>query len=202
MKELPLQFNNSETPKSTREWTALAHLYAQHSRWAECEKACLEVLERQSDNLEITELMSTACLQNEHLDAAEHLLQALLRRVPLDPWYRIRYATLLQAQGKLGASLQELLRLKEMKLPEAFMNEIDDSIEYIDQMQFQQVMVLLEHNVELRNALARNPRQELNALGFHLTEPAIEMLQNVLWEHFDQAPFHAPEIPEHVPRIH
>ncbi|MEO6907069.1 MAG: hypothetical protein ABI210_04185, partial [Abditibacteriaceae bacterium] len=73
---------------------------------------------------------------------------------------------------------------------------------YLDQMQFQQVMVLLEHNMELRNALARNPRDELQALGFQLTEPAIEMLQNILWEHFNQAPFNAPEISEHVPRIH
>jgi hypothetical protein len=69
-------------------------------------------------------------------------------------------------------------------------------------MQFQQVMVLLEHNLELRNALARNPREELQTLGFQLTEPTIEMLQNVLWEHFNQAPFHAPEIPEQAPRIH
>jgi hypothetical protein len=185
-----------------QEWSALAHLYAQNSRWPECEKACLEVLERQSDNLEITELMSTACLQNEHLDAAEHLLQTLLRRVPLDPWYRMRYATLLQTQGKLGAAQQELLRLQQTKLPEAFAIEIENSIEYLDQMQFQQVMVLLEHNLELRNALARNPREELQILGFQLTESTIEMLQNVLWEHFNQAPFHAPEISEQAPRIH
>lgn len=202
MKELPLQFDHSQTPRSTREWAALAHLYAQNSRWLECEKACLEVLEHQSDNLEITELMSTACLQNEHLDAAEHLLQTLLRRVPLDPWYRIRYATLLQTQGKLGASQQELLRLQTMKLPEAFTKEIEDSIEYLNQIQFQQVIVLLEHNKELRNALAQNPHEELQALGFQLTEPAIEMLQNVLWEHFNQAPFKAPEMSEPIPRIH
>ena len=202
MKELPLQFDDSQPPKSMQEWSALAHLYAQNSRWPECEKACLEVLERQSDNLEITELMSTACLQNEHLDAAEHLLQTLLRRVPLDPWYRMRYATLLQVQGKLSAAQRELLRLQQMKLPEAFAMEIENSIEYLDQMQFQQVMVLLEHNLELRNALARNPREELQTLGFQLTEPTIEMLQNVLWEHFNQAPFHAPEIPEQAPRIH
>lgn len=187
---------------STQDWIALAHTYAQNSRWAECEEACLEILERQSDNLEITELMSTACLQNEHLDAAEHLLQTLLRRVPMDPWYRMRYATLLQTQGKLGLAQQELLRLQLTKLPEAFLREIENSIEYLDQMQFQQVLVLLEHNMELRNALARNPRDELQTLGFRLTETAIEMLQNVLWEHFNQAPFNAPEISEHAPRIH
>lgn len=201
MKELTSQFDPSQS-RSAQEWAALAHLHAQNSRWEECEKACLEVLERQSDNLEITELMSTACLQNDHLDAAEHLLQTLLRRVPLDPWYRIRYATLLQAQGKLGASIQELLRLREMKLPKAFAKEIEDSIAYVDQMQFQQVMVLLEHNNELCAALARNPHQELETLGFHLTEPAIEMLQNVLWEHFNQAPFSEQEIPAQAPRIH
>jgi hypothetical protein len=42
----------------------------------------------------------------------------------------------------------------------------------------------------------------LQALGFQLTGTAIEMLQNVLWEHFDQAPFNAPEITEQIPRIH
>ncbi len=202
MKELSQQFDNSQPPRTAQDWAALAHLCAQTSRWPECEKACLEVLERQSDNLEITELMSTACLQNEHLEAAEHLLQTLLRRVPLDPWYRMRYATLLQTQGKLGAAQRELLRLQQMKLPEAFAKEINDAIEYQDHMQFQQVVVLLEHNRELRNALARNPQEELQNLGFQLTEPAIEMLQNVLWEHFDQAPFNAPEIPEQLPRIH
>jgi len=202
MKELPVQFDDSKPPKTAWEWSVLAHQYAQNSRWQECEEACLEVLERQSDNLEITELMSAACLQNEHWDAAEHLLQTLLRRVPLDPWYRMRYATLLQTQGKLGAAQQELLRLQQMRPPKEFTREIESSIEYLDQMQFQQVMVLLEHNMELRNALARKPHEELQALGFRLTEPTIEMLQNVLWEHFNQAPFNAPEIPEHIPRIH
>ncbi|MEO6908532.1 MAG: tetratricopeptide repeat protein, partial [Abditibacteriaceae bacterium] len=120
MKALSSQFNNSEPPKSTQEWAARAHSSAQNSRWPECEEACLEVLERQSDNLEITELMATACLQTGHLDAAEHLLQTLLRRVPLDPWYRMRYATLLQTQGKFGAAQRELLRLQLIKLPEAF----------------------------------------------------------------------------------
>lgn len=202
MKELPQQFDDTQPSQTTIEMVALAHLYAHNSSWPACEKACLEVLEHQSDNLEITELMATACLQNEHLDAAEHLLQTLLRRVPLDPWYRMRFATLLQTQGKLGAAQQELLRLQRMKLPEAFVREVEHSIEYLDQLQFQQVMVLLEHNMELRNALARNTREELQTLGFQLTEPAIEMLQNLLWEHFNQAPFNAPEISGHVPRIH
>lgn len=202
MKELSSQLNNSQSPKSTQEWAAIAHSYAQNSRWSECEKACLEVLELQTDNLEITELMSTACLQTEHLDAAEHLLQTLLRRVPLDPWYRMRYATLLQTQGKLGAAQRELLRLQLTTLPDAFAREIENSIEYLDQMQFQHVMILVEHNQELRNALARNPRDELQSLGFQLTDPAIEMLQNILWEHFNQAPFNAPEIAEQAPRIH
>jgi len=202
MKESSSQFNNSPLPESIHDWTSVARTCAQNSRWTECEEACLQVLERQSDNLEITELMSIACLQNGHLDAAEHLLETLLRRVPLDPWYRMRYATLLQTQGKLGAAQRELLRLQQLKLPAAFAREVEESIDYLDHLQFQQVMVLLEHNIELRNALATNPRDELQALGFQLTGTAIEMLQNVLWEHFDQAPFNAPEITEQIPRIH
>lgn len=202
MKKASVHFSSSESPKSTQEWADLARSYARDSRWLECEQACLEVLDRQSDNLEITELMSMACLQNEHLDAAKHLLQTLLRRVPMDPWYRMRYAALLQMQGKLGAAQKELLQLERMKLPEAFTREIKDSIEYLDQLQFQQVLVLVEYNLELRNELAHNPREELQTLGFQLTESAIEMLQNVLWEHFNQAPFNAPDIPDHIPRIH
>lgn len=202
MNEIPFQFDNFVSPKSLQELTTLAYSYAQNSRWPECEKTCLEVLERQSDNLEITELMATACLQNDHLETAEHLLQTLLRRVPLDPWYRMRYATLLQTMGKLGAAQRELLRLQWSKLPDAFAKEVEDSIEYLDQMQFQQVMVLVEHNVDLRNALARSPHNELQKLGFQLTDSTIEMLQNVLWEHFNKAPFNAPEISDNAPRIH
>lgn len=197
--------------KGTCHWSAneqvlllseLAHLYAQDSRWTECEEVCMKVLELQSDHLAMTELMATACLQTGHLDAAGHLLESLLRRAPLDPWFRLRYASLLQMQGKLGSAQQELLLLDAMDLAPPIAAEVKTAVEYLDHLQFQQTVVLLESNVELRTALAHDPRGQLEILGFRLTDAALEMLQNMLWEHFGKSPFESLDYPSAPSRLH
>jgi hypothetical protein len=79
---------------------------------------------------------------------------------------------------------------------------VKNSIEYLDQMQFQQVIALLENNVELRKAIAGDPHNQLEMLGFHLTEAALETLQNALWEHFGQTPFDTAEVSRNITRLH
>jgi len=183
-------------------WTELAYLYGQDSRWEECERACLEVLERDGDSIQIMELMATACLQTLHLDAAEQLLQNLLQRAPLDPWFRLRYATLLQMQGKSGNAQRELQRLLAMKIPALLQEEVRAHMQHLDELQIQQIAVLLQNTPGLPVTMARDPRKQLEEMGFHVTDPAIETIQNLLWEHFDQSPWLSLDQQNATPRLH
>jgi|GEM_PF-7014032 len=183
-------------------WSELAYLYAQDSRWEECERACLEALERDANSIQIMELMATACLQTLHLDAAEQLLQNLLQRAPLDPWFRLRYATLLQMQGKTGDAQRELQRLLAMKIPAPLKEEVHQHMQHLDDLQIQQIAALLQNTPGLPATMARDPRQQLEAMGFHVTDPAIETIQNLLWEHFNQSPWLSLERQNGSPRLH
>ena len=121
-------------------------------------------------------------------------MRALLTISPLDPLHRLRLATLLQLQGKLGEATREFERTIEMHGHMPIVAEAYGALENLERMQTQQVLMLASERLDFRRLLETDIIEALDSLGFYLSEGACESLQHTIWD--------GSFFEEEAPRVH
>lgn len=178
-------------------WAAMAEVQLEAQDWRACVEACLQVLELAPRHHLVQEILATALLQQGQLEAAEQVMRGLLIISPRDPMHRLRLATLLQLQGRLGAALEEYTRVADDYPDMPFVEEATEAIEMLDRMQTQQILMRAHEQAGFRLALERNLDDVLIENGFSLSDSGYEALRHMVWdgryEDDDELP---------LPRIH
>lgn len=188
--------NVSDAPKSTSLWQALAEAQLEAQNWNGCIEACREVLESEPRHHFGREMMATAFLHSGRIDEAEKVMRELLLLSPRDPLHRLKFATLLQLQGKSGASSREFQRVADSHPNAPFVDEAHDAIETLDHIQIQQVLMRAGEDSEFAEQLESAFEAALPENGFHLSESGRESLRHILG---DGRPDYGSQAP---PRIH
>ncbi len=169
---------NSDAQISLLLGLAETHLGAQN--WDAGAQACREILKRQTRHHAALELLATAHLQTNQLDAAIEVMQRLLAISPRDPLHRLKLATLMQLQGELGASSREFQRVLETHGDFPFANDANEAVEALDRLQTQQILMLAAEQNNFRLNLERHFDAALAEGGFHLSESGRESLRHMV----------------------
>jgi tetratricopeptide (TPR) repeat protein len=161
-------------------WQALAEAQWDARSWEGCIGACTRFLELQPRSLPVLEMQATALLQAGQPEQSMKVMQELLRLSPRDPLHRLRYATLLQLQGRSGDALREFQRVL-LQYPDApFVGEANEAVEALDSIQIQQILMIAGEEHDFRYSLQQEMETVLSANGFYLSENGRESLRNML----------------------
>jgi len=163
-------------------WQALAEAQLEAQNWDACLVACQFLLEIAPQHHFGLEVMATALLQNGDPTAAEVVMRELLQISPRDVLHRLRLATLLQLQGKLGESAREFERVLAMRLDFPIAEEAREALETLERMQTQQVLILASERLDFRRFLETDMEDALQSLNFYLTDNGRESLQHMIWD--------------------
>lgn len=186
--ETALKLNGRKRSKALDErdslalWLALAEAQLEAQNWSACLSSC-EILLQMAPNHHFTlEILATALLQSGDPAAAEKVMRELLQRSPFDPLHRLRLATLLQLQGKLGESAREFERVLEMHRNSPIVEEAREALETLERMQTQQILMLASERLDFRRQLEEDMESALEALGFYLSTNGRDSLQHMIWD--------------------
>ncbi|HVF09232.1 MAG TPA: tetratricopeptide repeat protein [Abditibacteriaceae bacterium] len=178
-------------------WQALAEAQLEAQAWEECIRACQASLQLAPHHHCTQEILATALLHSGQIEAAEHVMRNLLLRSPRDPLHRLKLATLLQLQGRLGEALREFERVLDTDASQPLAPEAYEAIEALDKMQIQQILLRASEQTTFRLYLERDFDAALQDVGFYLSESGREALRHMVGEgHWDDDFSVAP------PRIH
>jgi tetratricopeptide (TPR) repeat protein len=178
-------------------WQALAEAQLEALAWDECISACLAALQLAPQHHCVQEILATALLHSGQIETAERVMRNLLLRSPRDPLHRLKLATLLQLQGRLGEALREFQRVLETDASQPLAPEAYEAIEALDKMQIQQILLRASEQTTFRLYLERDFDAALQDIGFHLSEGGREALRHMVGEgHWEDDFSMAP------PRIH
>lgn len=169
-------------PDAIALWQALAETQLEAQNWGACIVACqalLEMVPRQHSGME---LLATALLQNGDPVASEVVMRELLQLSPRDVLHRLRLATLLQLQGKLGEATREFERVLGMRLDFPIADEAREAMETLERMQTQQVLILASQRLDFRRLLESDMESALESLNFYLSEDGRDSLQHAIWD--------------------
>lgn len=163
-------------------WLALAEAWLEAQNWGACRAACDILLQHSPQHHSAREILATALLQSGDPAAAEEVMRELLKMSPFDPLHRLRLATLLQLQGKLGESAREFERVLDMHRSSPIVAEARDALEVLERMQTQQILLLVSERLDFRRHLEADMETALDTLGFYLSENGRESLQHMIWD--------------------
>lgn len=186
--ETALKLNSRKKSTPLREqdsialWQALAESQFEAQNWGACISASRILLEISPRHHAGLELLATALLQQGDSATAEEAMRELLSLSPLDPLHRLRLATLLQLQGKLGEATREFERTIEMYRDLPIIEEAREALETLERMQTQQVLILASERLDFRRLLETNMSEALESLGFYLSDNGRESLQHTIWD--------------------
>ncbi len=186
--ETALKLNGRKRSKALDErdsialWLALAEAQLEAQNWSACLKSCEVLLKLSPRHHFGMEILATALLQSGDPAAAEKVMRELLQLSPFDPLHRLRLATLLQLQGKLGASALEFERVIDIHRDAPILEEAREALETLERMQTQQILMLASERLDFRRHLEDDMESALETLGFHLSENGRESLQHMIWD--------------------
>lgn len=163
-------------------WQALAEAQLEAQNWVACVSACQELLELSPGHHFGLEVLATALLQDGDTVNAEEVMRELLQKSPFDPLHRLRLATLLQLQGKLGEATREFERVVEMYGSMPMVNEAREAMETLERMQTQQVLMMAAERLDFRRQLEQDLDSALGSLDFYLTDNGRESLRHMVWD--------------------
>lgn len=161
---------------------ALAETQLESQSWQACVNSCQALLKLSPNHHLALEILATALIQSGDPVSAEEVIRKLLLLSPLDALHRLRLGTLLHIQGKLGESAREFERVLTLSQIPFVRDEAANSIENLEQMQIQQVLVIAAEQPEFRHELESDIDTALDSLGFYLTDNGKEMLLHTLWD--------------------
>ena len=167
-------------------WQALAEAQLEAQAWEECIIACHAGLQLAPQHHCTQEILATALLHSGQIETAERVMRNLLLRSPRDPLHRLKLATLLQLQGRLGEALREFQRVLESDANQPLAPEAYEAIDALDKMQIQQILLRASEQTTFRLYLERDFDAALHDIGFHLSEGGREALRHMIgdgqWE--------------------
>ena len=163
-------------------WQALAEAWLEAQNWSACQAACEILLQLSPRHHFAMEILATALLQSGAIASAENVMRELLQLSPFDPLHRLRLATLLQLQGKLGESTREFERVIDMHRSFPILEEAREALETLERMQTQQVLMLASERLDFRRHLETDLDGALETLGFYLSDNGRESLQHMIWD--------------------
>lgn len=172
------------------------NLHAQN--WEECIAACRALLARDSRHHYAQESLATSLMQLGQIEEATSATARLVELSPLDPFHRLRLATLFQMRGKNGDSTREFERVALMYPNEPFSDDARDAVENLDRLQTSQIFLLAAEQPTFRWLLEREPVVALEENGFYLSENGLESLKQMIPGYDEDA---LPE-PGNAPKIH
>lgn len=161
-------------------WLALAETHLAGQNWELGAQACGEILRLSPRHHAALELLATTCLQTNQLDAAIEAIELLLLISPRDPLHRLKLATLLQLQGRLGESSQEFQRVLELYPTMPFSEDAEEAVEALDRLQTQQILMMASEQTTFRLKLERAFDMALAEGGFHLSDNGRESLRHMV----------------------
>lgn len=173
---------NSTAPQSVRIelWLALAEAHLSAQQWKEGAQACGEILRLDAHHHSALELLATVYLQTNDLENAVDVMEQLLSISPRDPLHRIKLATLLQLQGKLGEASLEFQRVLELYPAMPFAQDASEAVEALDRLQTQQILMMAAEQNTFRLHLERHFDRALLESGFYLSESGRESLRHMV----------------------
>lgn len=148
--------------------------------WGACQVTAKTILQNSPRHHFALEILATAQLHSGQIDEAAEVMQMLLLISPRDPLHRLKYATLLQLQGRSGASLEEFSRVLQSYPDAPFASDAHDAIELLDTMQIQQILIRASEQEIFRLQLQRAFDETLQQHGFHLSENGRESLRHMI----------------------
>ena len=163
-------------------WQALAEAQLEAQDWDACIAACSAALHLAPQHHCVQEILATALLHSGQIEAAEQVMRNLLLRSPRDPLHRLKLATLLQLQGRLGEALREFQRVLETDDGQPLAPEAYEAIEALDKMQIQQILLRSSEQTTFRLYLERDLDAALQDVGFYLSESGREALRHMVGE--------------------
>ena len=185
---------NPDTATRIKLLLALAetHMGAQH--WREGEQVCREILSLDPRHHSALELRATAFLQTNELAAAVDVMQQLLKISPRDPLHRLKLATLLQLQGRLGESSREFQRVMDTHGDFPFAQDAAEAVEALDRLQTQQILMMAAEQNAFRLKLERQFDEALEDGGFFLSDMGRESLRHMVADIAPGEPLPAPRV--------
>lgn len=163
-------------------WLALAEIQLETQAWDECIAACHELLKVAPTHHLGQEILATALLYNGQVELAVDVMQGLLRLSPRDPLHRLKLATLLHLQGRLGDSLCEFQRVVTSHPDAPFTQEAYETIETLDKIQIQHILARASEDHAFRLGLQRTFDEAIDDSGFYLSDGGRESLRHLLWD--------------------
>jgi tetratricopeptide (TPR) repeat protein len=160
----------------------LTECHLESQNWEDAITTGREVLECVPHHHYGQELLATALLQAGELEEAETIMRDLVMQSPRDPLHRLRLASLLQLQGKLGEATREFERIVDLHPDFALLSDAHEALEVLDRMQTQQVLVLASEQLGFRRHLENDIEDALDSLNFHLSESGVDSLKSMIWD--------------------
>ncbi len=181
---------NSHAAQHTRIelWLALAEANLSAQNWQLGAQACGEVLRLDSRHHAALELLATAYLQSNELENAVDIMEQLLMLSPRDPLHRLKLATLLQLQGKLGEASAEFQRVLDLYPDMPFAEDASEAVEALDRLQTQQILMMAAEQSTFRLNLERQFDLALAEGGFYLSDNGRESLRHMVADVNFEAP--------------
>jgi tetratricopeptide (TPR) repeat protein len=179
--ENALQLNQTAAQSVRIElWLALAEAHLSAQNWKAGADACSEILRLDARHHSALELLATAHLQTNELENAIDVMEQLLAISPRDPLHRLKLATLLQLQGKLGEASLEFQRVLELYPGMPFTEDASEAVDALDRLQTQQILMLAAEQNSFRLNLERHFDRALLESGFYLSENGRESLRHMV----------------------
>lgn len=160
----------------------LAEVHLEAQNWEDAIAVCNLLIEASSQHHYAQEMVATALLQSGRMDEAEAVMRNLIAQSPRDPLHRLRLATLLQLQGKLGDATREFERVIHLHPDFALAAEAREAVENLDRMQTQQILLLASEQLAFRRQLESDMESALEILNFHLSESGYDSLKHMIWD--------------------
>jgi tetratricopeptide (TPR) repeat protein len=161
-------------------WLALAEANLSAQNWDLGARACGEILRLEPRHHAALELLATAYLQTNELESAVEVMGQLLAISPRDPLHRLKLATLLQLQGKLGEASLEFQRVLELYPAMPFAEDAAEAVEALDRLQTQQILMMAAEQNAFRLNLERHFDSALAEGGFYLSDSGRESLRHMV----------------------
>jgi cytochrome c-type biogenesis protein CcmH/NrfG len=187
----------NEAGKVLSLWLALAELQLQSQNWEACIASCRAALALKPREHFALEILATALLHNGDIEPSLEIVRQLLVLSPRDPLHRMRYATLLQVQGRAGDALQEWETVAAMYPDSPFSNEAEEAVDMLDKAQIHQILMRAADERQFAWQLQRDIDNTLEENNFYLSDGGLETLRQLVWDGRLEDPSAVD-----VPRIH
>lgn len=176
--ELALRRNGDDL--ESRE--VLAHAYCDLGRYEDAVAQCAEALRRNPRRFPALELMHNAYVQMGRLAEATEIARKQLALMPMDATLHFRLGALHHEQGNLGQALARFSRVLSLASDSELAQAATHAIGSIDNFQLQRIVVLAIEDRLFGLKLRRNAQAALYEYGFHVSPPALMMVQMLDFE--------------------